>query len=185
MNWSPRIARENDKPAIQDLIPVSVRGLQRAFYSDEQIEAALGSVFALDRQLILDETYFVVSHGNQMVGCGGWSRRGALFGGDHHRVSEDVLLDPKKDPARIRAFFVHPDWARRGVARCILRSCEVAIQSAQFSEIQLVATLSGEPLYAALGYAIIERFEVLLANRVEFPVVRMGKSLRRLDDLGH
>src|SRR5262245_6528083 len=113
------------------------------------MEAALGPVFGVDRQLIDDGTYFVAEQPGGIVGCGGWSRRKALFGGDRSRMAVDTLIDPKRDPARVRAFFVHPDWARQGIGRCILKACEEAILKSGFKSIELVATLAGEPLYAA------------------------------------
>src|SRR5438445_7074030 len=107
------------------------------------MEAALGPVFGVDRQLISDGTYFVVEHSGHIVGCGGWSRRRAVFGGDRARVGEDAALDPARDPARIRAFFIHPDWARQGIGRALLQPCEAALNAADFREAVLVATLAG------------------------------------------
>src|ERR1700742_279737 len=124
MNWSPRPARLADVPALEALIPISVRALQTAHYSPAQIEAALGPVFGVDQQLIRDGTYFVVEDAGQIVGCGGWSKRKTLYGGDRDRPGEDEELDPQHDPARIRAFFVHPHWARKGIGRRILECCE-------------------------------------------------------------
>jgi len=142
----------DDVPALEGLIPLSVRTLQAAHYSPAQMEAALGPVFGVDRHLIADGTYFVAEQDGQIVGCGGWSRRKSLFGGDAAReCSEDSLLDPVRDPARIRAFFVHPAWARRGIGRAILAACESAIVAARFPVAELVATLAGEPLYAAFA----------------------------------
>ena len=141
-----------------------------------QMEAALGPVFGVDRQLIGDGTYFVVEHSGQLVGCGGWSRRRAVFGGDRGRLEEDAALDPACDPARIRAFFVHPGWARRGIGRAILSACESAICAAGFRAAVLVATLAGEPLYASFGYGVVERYEVPLADDLTLPVVRMTKQ---------
>ena len=139
------------------------------------MEAAIGPVFGVDRQLISDGTYFVIEHEGEIVGCGGWSRRKAMFGGDRDRAGEDALLDPDKDVARVRAFFVHPSWARRGIGRRILAECEVAIQAAGFMRTELVATLTGEPLYAAAGYRVMERFDALLPNGIGLPTVRMCK----------
>jgi GNAT superfamily N-acetyltransferase len=173
--YSIRLARETDILALERLIPLSVRGLQAASYSPAQMEAALGPVFGVDRQLIRDGTYFVVEERGEVIGCGGWSRRRAVFGGDRERVGEDAALDPAHDAARIRAFFVHPGWARRGIGRLILTQCEEAIRAAGFREAVLVATLAGEPLYAAGGYAVIERYEVPLSPGLTLPVVRMGK----------
>jgi GNAT superfamily N-acetyltransferase len=177
MNWTPRLAQEHDVPALERLIPLSVRALQAAYYSPAQMEAALGPVFGVDRQLIHDGTYFVVEHAGEIVGCGGWSKRRSLFGGDHGRVDPDIELDPQCDPARIRAFFVHPAQARQGIGRCMLAACERAITEASFRTIDLVATLAGEPLYAAFGYAAVERYEVPLPNGLSLAVVGMTKRL--------
>jgi GNAT superfamily N-acetyltransferase len=115
-----RVATSADLPALSELIPLSVRGLSRGFYSDAQIESAIRHIFGPDTQLIADRTYFVAIVGGVVVGCGGWSRRRTLFGGDQMKTADDPLLDPNAEPARIRAFFVHPDWARRGIGGAIL-----------------------------------------------------------------
>lgn len=179
-SWLPRLAREADVPALESLVPISVRGLQSPHYSPAQMEAALGPVFGVDRQLIRDGTYFVVECDEVIVGCGGWSRRRSLYGGDGGRAGDDALLDPKQDAARIRAFFVHPVWARRGIGRCLIGACEQAIATAGFRVVDLVATLAGEPLYTAFGYAVGERCEIPLKGDLRLPVVRMNKSLERL-----
>jgi predicted N-acetyltransferase YhbS len=174
-NWEIRLASEQDIPALEILIPLSVRALQAAYYSPAQMEAALGPVFGVDRQLILDKTYFVAEDANQIVGCGGWSRRKAMFGGDRSRSGEDASLDPAHDAARIRAFFVHPTWARRGIGRSILACCEAAIVAAGFRRAELVATLAGEPLYASCNYVVVERYDVPMSGGLALPVVRMAK----------
>ena len=174
--FSLRRARAEDYPALEALIPLSVRTLLAPFYSSEQMEAALGPVYGVDRQLIRDGTYFVVERAGQVVGCGGWSRRRSVFGGDQARLGEDAALDPVHEPARIRAFFVHPAWARRGIGRAILSACESALCAAGFRNAVLVATLAGEPLYAAFGYAVAERYEIALAGGLTIPAVRMAKS---------
>jgi GNAT superfamily N-acetyltransferase len=176
MNWQPRLARDEDVHALAELIRVSSRALQAPYYSTAQIEAALGPIFAVDRQLIRDGTYFVVEQNGTILGCGGWSKRKSLYGGDGGRPTEDAMIDPTRDAARIRAFFVHPSWARQGIGKSILLACERAIVSAQFLTADLVATLAGEPLYAAFGYSIIERYEIPMANRLDLPVVRMSKT---------
>jgi GNAT superfamily N-acetyltransferase len=174
-----RIAQAADIPALAALIPTSVRALQAAHYSPAQMDAALGTIFAVDRQLIDDGTYFVVEDGKTIAGCGGWSRRRSLFGGDAARAAGDSdALDPARDPARIRAFFVHPDWARRGIGRQIMHACEAAIGKARFRSVELVATLAGEPLYAAFAYTAVERYSLPLAGGLLLPVVRMVKELR-------
>ncbi len=179
--FSIRLAREDDIQALEILIPLSVRALQAPFYTSAQMEAALGPVFGVDRQLISDGTYFVVEHSGRIVGCGGWSRRRAVFGGDRARLVEDDVLDPAHDPARIRAFFVHPDWARRGIGRSLLGACESAFCVAGFRNAVLVATLAGEPLYASFGYTVAERYEVPLSDGLTLPVVRMAKSFHPHD----
>jgi GNAT superfamily N-acetyltransferase len=171
-----RLARADDVPALEVLIPLSVRTLQASSYSEAQREAALGPFFGVDRQLIADGTYFVAEHRGEVIACGGWSRRRAVFGGDRARAGEDAALDPACDPARIRAFFVHPDFARRGLGRALLNACETALRAAGFRTAVLVATLPGEPLYTAFGYAVEERYEVPLASGLTLPVIRMSKT---------
>jgi len=178
IDWSPRLARDEDVPALEILIPLSVRSLQAAYYSAAQMNAALGPIFGVDRQLISDRTYFVVEHAGQIVGCGGWSMRQSLFGGDAGRVEQDAVLNPARDAARIRAFFVHPSWARRGIGRSILAACEQAVVAAGFGGVDLVATLAGEPLYAVFGYVVLERYEISLPGGLRLPAVRMAKQLR-------
>lgn len=177
--WPLRLACEADVPALEALIPLSVRSLQAPYYSLAQMEAALGTVFGVDRQLIRDGTYFVAERDGAIVGCGGWSRRRSLYGGDAGRASasEDDLLDPERDAARVRAFFVHPAWARRGIGRSIMTAGERAIAEARFRTVDIVATLAGEPLYASFGYAVVERYEIPLAGGLSLPAVRMTKGL--------
>lgn len=175
--WPIRLAGEEDIPALEALIPLSVHGLQSGAYSEAQRHAALGPVFGVDRQLIRDGTYFVVLDGERIVGCGGWSRRRALYGGDRDRTGEDALIDSATEPARIRAFFVHPDYARRGIGRALLSACESAITAAGFTRAEMVATLPGEPLYAAAGYEVIERYEAPMPGGLTLPVIRMGRTL--------
>ena len=144
------------------------------------MEAALGPVFGVDRDLIEDGTYFVTEREGRLTGCGGWSKRKTLFGGSAGRdkSESEIRLDPKQDAARIRAFFVHPDWARKGIGRSLLEACEAAIRQDGFGKIELVGTLAGEPLYAAFGYGVTERFEIPLSNGEGLPAVRMKKSLK-------
>jgi len=175
--WRSRLARETDVAAIEALIPLSVHGLQATHYSPAQMEAALGSVFGVDRQLIRDGTYFVVEQKGGIVGCGGWSKRKTLFGSDHQTNRDDAELDPVRDSARIRAFFIHPAWARRGIASVILEQCEKAIREAGFRSVELASTLPGIPFYAAFGYAAGERKEVPLGGGLTLAVVRMTKKL--------
>ena len=150
-----RQAVSSDVPALQDLIRQSVLGLQGADYTPEQLELALDRVFGVDTQLIADGTYFVaearVGEGQVLAGCGGWSKRKTLYGSDHCAGREDALLDPQREAAKIRAFFVHPAWARRGVGSRILEVCEAAATAAGFRRLEMGATLTGVPLYAARG----------------------------------
>jgi len=171
-----RVARDEDASALEALIDLSVRRLLSRHYSAAQIEAALGPVFGVDRQLIHDGTYFVVEHGSEIVGCGGWSKRRAVYGGDREREGEDAELDPLYDAARVRAFFVHPKWERRGIGRCLLTASEKAIHAAGFTRIELCATLAGEPLYAAFGYAVTERYDAPIPGGLSLAVVQMRKS---------
>lgn len=140
------------------------------------MESALGTIFAVDRQLISDHTYFVVEAAGKVVGCGGWSKRAALFGGGQLTPDPGPLLAPCRDSARIRAFFVHPDWTRQGIGRAILLASEQASIAAGFAKAELVATLAGVPLYAAFGYSAIERYQLTLPNGLPLPVVRMSKN---------
>lgn len=171
-----RTAQPADAPGIEALIPISARGLQSSDYDAEQIEGALGSVFAVDGQLIRDGTYFVALAGARLVGCGGWSKRRRAYGGNSPTGGEDPLRDPASEPAMIRAFFVHPEFSRRGIGREILRRSETAARKAGFHRIEIVATLPGARLYAACGYAVVERFDIKLRNGRSLPVVRMKRS---------
>jgi N-acetylglutamate synthase-like GNAT family acetyltransferase len=176
-DWQLRLARETDIPGLEVLIPLSARGLQINHYSREQIDAALGPIFGVDRQLIHDQTYFVIESKGQLIGCGGWSKRSSLFGSDSARAEADALLNPNTHPARIRAFFIHPSRSRQGLGRALVTACESAIIEAGFTRIELVATLPGEPLYFALGYAAIERFDIPMKNGLTLPAVKMTKQL--------
>src|SRR5579863_3265396 len=147
-----RKAEVSDIPSLEELIPLSVRALQAGDYPEAAIEGALGTVFGVDRRLVLDGTYFVAEVDSGIVGCGGWSRRKTLFGSDHAPNKDDARLDPAVDAARIRAFFVHPHWARRGIGSRLMRACEEAAVAEGFSKLELAATLTGEPLYRAHGF---------------------------------
>jgi GNAT superfamily N-acetyltransferase len=180
LNLSLRLATPTDIPALHQLIEISVRTLQSNDYTPEQIEGALGTVLGLDTQLVKDGTYFIAEAraacACHLAGCGGWSKRKTLFGSDRADVREPELLDPQTDAARIRAFFTHPDFVRRGIGSKILETCENAARLAGFSCFEMGATLTGVPLYLARGYKILERIEVPLANGHTLPVVRMSKS---------
>jgi len=172
-----RLAGVEDIPVLRELIEASVRGLQAGDYTAGQIEGALKSVYGVDSQLIADGTYFVAEEGSEVVGCGGWSKRKTLFGGDHYSGRVDDLLEPKRDAAKIRAFFVHPDRARRGIGGMILEACEEAAKAAGFTRLEMGATLSGVPFYKAKGYESLERIEVPLGDGETMAVVRMGKDV--------
>ena len=172
-----RLASLADIPTIQALITESARGLSAGYYTTPQIESALAHVFGVDSQLILDGTYLVAETEEQIVGCGGWSKRKPLFGvGRSKSDASDLLLDPTKDPARIRAFFVHPKWSRRGIGSLILQDCETAAQAAGFRRVELAATLPGEPLYSNRGYKTAGPFEISMADGLKLPVFRMEKT---------
>ena len=177
MNLTLRQAVAADIPALRVLIDASVRELQAADYTPAQIEGALQSVYGVDSQLIADETYFVVEAEAAIVGCGGWSKRKTLFGGDRWTGREDALLNPQRDAAKIRAFFVHPKWVRRGIGSMILEACERAAAAAGFTRCEMGATLSGVPLYRARGYVALENLEAPLANGESLTVVRMEKRM--------
>jgi GNAT superfamily N-acetyltransferase len=177
MDLTLRQAVAADIPALRVLIDASVRGLQAADYTPTQIEGALQSVYGVDSQLIADGTYFVVEAEATIVGCGGWSKRKTLFGGDRWSGREDALLDPQQDAAKIRAFFVHPRWVRRGIGSVILEACEKAAAAAGFTRFEMGATLTGVPLYSARGYVALENIEAPLANGESLMVVRMEKRI--------
>lgn len=176
-NLHLRLAVPADIPELQALIEASVRALQAGDYSAEQIEGALGTVFGVDSRLIADGTYYAVENeARAIVGCGGWSKRKTLFGSDHRSGREDALLDPALDNARIRAFFVHPEWARRGIGSMILNACEQGARAAGFTSFELGATLTGERLYTVRGYRTAEHLEVPLVNGARLPIIRMVKA---------
>jgi GNAT superfamily N-acetyltransferase len=187
VNVRIRQAVTADIPALRALIDASVRGLQARDYSPAQIENALATVYGVDTQLIADGTYLVAEvlnaetkterSGPVIAGCGGWSKRKTLYGADHCAGREDELLDPKKDAARIRAFFIHPDWARRGIGSLILEACETAARSAGFTRLEMGATLTGVPFYSTRGYVALERLEVPLEHGASMLIVRMAKQI--------
>jgi GNAT superfamily N-acetyltransferase len=182
-------------PILRALIEASVRGLQAQDYTPAQMEGALETVFGVDSQLIADGTYFVAEakatdtpsgakktseaknsgEGWTIAGCGGWSKRKTLYGSDHWTGREDALLDPKRDAAKIRAFFIHPAWARQGIGSRILEACEIAASSAGFTSYEMGATLTGAKLFRAKGYAAVENIEVPLKGGLSLPVIRMAK----------
>jgi GNAT superfamily N-acetyltransferase len=183
MNIRTRKAVAADVPRLRTLIEASVRGLQAEDYSPAQIEGALKTVYGVDSQIIADGTYFVAEVAEPgaecltIIGCGGWSKRTTLYGGDQYAGREDSLLDPARDAAKIRAFFVHPRWTRRGVGGMILEACEKAAGEAGFTRLEMGATLSGVAFYRAKGYAAIENQAVPLGNGGVLPIVRMAKTV--------
>lgn len=185
LNMRLRKAVAADVARLREVIEASVRGLQAADYSPAQIEGALKSVYGVDSQLIADGTYFVAeivepnTGEMHIVGCGGWSKRKTLYGGDQFAEREDSLLDPSRDAAKIRAFFVDPNWARHGIGTMILEACENAATEAGFSRFEMGATLSGVPFYRARGYAEVENQSAPLSNGEVLPIVRMAKVDRR------
>ena len=179
MKFSIRQATTGDSAVLRALIDASVRGLQANDYTSEQLEAALQRVYGVDSQLIADGTYFVAETEIDpvIVGCGGWSKRKTLYGGDQWIGREPDLLDPQRDAAKIRAFFIHPDWTRRGIGTLILEACEAAALKAGFTRFEMGATRTGIPLYEARGYSPLENLEVPLGNGLSLPIVRMGKTV--------
>ena len=180
--FTHRIATPADLEALRAVMALAIAELQKGFLSPEQI-AASHAVMGLDTQLIADGTYFIVeadAHDDKRIaGCGGWSHRATLYGGDHSKDLRDPApLAPAVDAARIRAMYTHPDFARCGVGRLVMTLCEDAARAAGFRRAEMMATLSGEPLYRACGYTPIERVEAPGPDGVPVPLIRMGKALR-------
>ena len=173
-----RVATENDIPALAALIEASVRGLQAGDYTERQMDGALGTVLGVDTQLIRDGTYFVAESNGRLAGCGGWSKRKTLFGADRGPGREPDLLDPAMDAAKIRAIFVHPDYARQGLGSLILTTVENAAHKAGFRCFEMGSTLTGVPLYRLRGYVEVERIAVPLENGDALPVVKMVKDVK-------
>ena len=183
-----RLATPADILHLGPLIETSIRGLQTNDYSPSQIEQAIGTWLGLDTQLIADQTYFAVevpaasnpdhlpTMGN-LAACGGWSRRKTPYGSDHRPGRDDSFLAPGIDAAKIRAFFVHPAWARQGIGTRILELCEQAARSEGFTRFEMGATLTGIPLYRRHGYLEQERIDLPLANGENLPIVKMTKSI--------
>ena len=179
-----RLAVPEDVPVLRKLIEASVRGLQTEDYTPAQIEGALQTVFGVDSQLIADGTYIVAESADEksiwmIVGCGGWSKRKTLYGSDHWTSREDALLDPQNDAAKIRAFFIHPDWARQGVGSRILQACEEAAHAAGFRRYEMGATLTGAKLFRARGYVPVKPISIPLKNGETLPVIHMEKTAYR------
>jgi len=174
-----RYATLEDRAKVQQLIAESARGLSREHYDDAQIEAAIATVFGVDTDLIDDGTYFVAEIGDVLAGCGGWSRRRTLFGGDQFAARDASYLDPASEAAKIRAFFVHPDHARKGIAQAILKRCETEAAAHGFHAIELMATLPGVKFYKACGYVERGNYDLELIEGVKLELVPMRKELCR------
>ena len=174
--FTHRIAQHDDIPVLKTLMAASIRELLRDFLPPKAVEASF-EVMGLDTRLIDDGTYYVVECVGVIAGCGGWSRRNTLFGGDHSAARNDALLDPRTDAARVRAMYTSPPFARRGVGRLVLALCEQAAATEGFARAELAATLAGEPLYRACGYKEIERFEAQTSKGIPIPLIRMAKAI--------
>jgi N-acetylglutamate synthase-like GNAT family acetyltransferase len=176
MIFTLRKATLDDLPVLEGLIANSARESSKQDYSKAQVESAIGTAWGVDTELIRDETYFVAEADGEIVGCGGWSRRKTLFGADAHAGRESEVLDPTRDSARIRAFFVRPDWARRGIGRALLERCEAEARAYGFRSAELVATLPGRRLYVMFGYVGDARVEYPLGAGITIEFVPMRKD---------
>lgn len=176
-DFTLRPARPADVPALNALIARSARALSAGYYTPREIESAIRFVFGVDTSLVADGTYFVVEASGVPVACGGWSRRRTLYGGDQRPVGPAELLDPATEPARVRAFFVAPEHARRGIGRMLLEACDGAARAAGFRSLELMATLPGVPLYAAGGFAELAQVTDTLPDGTPIRFVRMGRPL--------
>jgi N-acetylglutamate synthase-like GNAT family acetyltransferase len=170
-----RLAQQEDLQALKILMDAAISELQKPFLNAGQIESSR-MIMGLDTQLIDDRTYFIIESNGKLAGCGGWSRRATLYGGDQTPGRDAALLDPAKDPARIRAMYTHPDNTRQGVGRLIIALCEEAAKAEGFTKMELVSTLSGEPLYRACGF---EPYEEIVDDRggAGVPLLKMRKRL--------
>jgi len=175
MSMTIRPATRADIPTLEHLIPASARELSRGYYSEQQIEAAIRYVFGVDSQLIADGTYFVAVDGKRIAGCGGWSWRRTLYGGDQRPIGAGAVLDPAKDAARIRAFFVASGYARQGIGGRILSACEGAAIQKGFTRLELMSTLPGVPFYGRFGFHEIERVADTLPDGTTIEFVRMAR----------
>jgi GNAT superfamily N-acetyltransferase len=175
VSFTHRVATPDDIPALTAIMNSSIAELQKGFLTEAQI-ASSRTVMGIDTQLIEDGTYFVVEEDDEIAGCGGWSRRATLYGGDHTPGREPKLLDPAGDPARVRAMYTNPAFARRGVGRLILDLCERAAEAEGFTTLELMGTLSGEPLYRAYGFEPVERITDDRGG-APVPLVRMRKAV--------
>jgi GNAT superfamily N-acetyltransferase len=177
-----RKATIEERDELQRLIAVSARQLSREHYSDAQIETAITTVFGVDTDLIDDGTYFVVEMDGELAGCGGWSKRKTLFGGDQYSARDAGYLDPQTEPAKIRAFFIHPDHARKGIARAILSRCEDEARAQGFRALELMATLPGIEFYKSCGFVETGQFALDLTESVKLELVPMRKELQPMEE---
>ena len=190
MKISIRLATIDDVPTLKDLIGESVSVLSAQFYTSKQITIALSHVFGVDTQLILDGTYFIAEVDGHLAGSGGWSKRKTLFGGDQLKAAQadaspdaptdpapDALLNPASDAARVRAFFVHPEWSRKGLGNLILKACEDAARNEGFRRVELAATLPGVPFYLAAGYEKAEEIPIAMPDGETLLTIRMTRLL--------
>jgi GNAT superfamily N-acetyltransferase len=175
-NITVELAKLDNIADIQILMNLSIEALQKSFLTSAQIKAS-HEVMGLDTQLIEDGTYCLARSGPTLVGCGGWSMRNTLYGGNHSKGRSAERLDPNSDAARIRAMYTHPDWARRGIGRLILDHCEQEARNAGFKRAEMMATLAGVPLYEACGYKEIEKHTDIAQDGTPIPLIRMGRSL--------
>jgi GNAT superfamily N-acetyltransferase len=172
-----RKATLEERDPMRQLIAESARHLSRAHYDDQQIETAIATVFGVDTDLIEDGTYFVVEIDGNLVGCGGWSKRKTLYGGDQYTSRDARYLDPTSEPAKIRAFFIHPDHARKGIARALLNHCETEARAHGFRALELMATLPGIEFYKSCGFTETGNFDLQLTEAVKLELVPMRKEL--------
>jgi GNAT superfamily N-acetyltransferase len=171
-----RLATREDLPVLVPLIEAAIEELQKGFLDDAQIRSS-HAIMGVDTVLIDDGTYFVIELDGQVAGCGGWSRRATLYGGDHSVGGDAALLDPTRDPAKVRAMYTHPACARRGVGRLILSLCEAAAGAEGFETLELMSTLTGQPLYEAAGFVPIEHVTDSTGG-APVPLIRMRKPIR-------
>lgn len=174
--FSHRLATMADLPELRTLMTQAIRQLLAAYLDPARVEASF-EIMGVDTQLIEDGTYFAVECEGQLVGCGGWSRRATLFGGDQSANRDARLLNPEVEPARVRAMYTHPDYVRRGIGRLVLSLCEAAAAREGFRSLDLVATVAGEPLYSSYGFSVVERMEVPTSKGVTVPCARMSKQV--------
>jgi GNAT superfamily N-acetyltransferase len=176
LSFSHRLATLEDLPELTALMDASIRTLVGAYLDAARVEASF-DFMGVDTQLIEDCTYFVGECEQRIAGCGGWSRRATMYGGDHTRGRDARLLDPATEPARVRAMYTHPDFVRRGIGRLVLSLCEAAAAREGFRSLELVATVAGEPLYRACGFTVIERIDVPTTRSLSVPGARMAKRI--------